>query len=103
LTFSILAALGQLTFNELNLQRLRFIKRRQDEGIDLAAKPTQPAKPPILQRVTESILSVSPIRKLSDDEYTDTLRAKIQHAQRELRIVGAQLEEAEAALEKTKV
>jgi len=131
LTFAILAALGQLGFNQLNLARIRYLQRRlgneqqqqlphpqalprvdnDDESTTtstsgspstaatLPAPVVEPAKPPFFQRLTERLLAFTPIRKVSDVEYTETLRVNIRKAKDELEIVDRQIADAERDLE----
>lgn len=120
LTFGIIAALGQLGFNEINLARIRYIQRRQgypptspsspsqdsidapsDGGDVSTASPSAPVptKAPFIQRFTETLLSFTPIRKVSDEEYTSTLRVKLRSAKEELEVVEAQIEDAQRDLE----
>lgn len=104
---AILASAGQFTFNELNVLRVNFIKRRavapseqesNDSKLSQQTKQIEPEMPSLLQKVTESVLSVSPIKKLSDEEYANTIKLKIRNADQELQSVKAQIEETEATL-----
>lgn len=56
-------------------------------------------KPPFWQRTTERLLSVTPIRKVSNEEYVDTLHARIHKAEQELRLVNGQMVELQQRLD----
>ena len=103
MTMAILASLGQLTFNELNLLRIQYIWRQGDSQSSLEASlrevPTDKDNLPLHQRVVDALFSVTPIRKISDEEYTHTLRVKTECARQELMEVTSQLEDVESALQ----
>lgn len=95
-TFALLALAGQAGLNQANVSRINYINRRRERLS--SPSPDQPevaSKPPVFQRVTESLLSVSPIRKVPDDEYVATLKEKIRNAEQEITIVKGQLEDLE--------
>lgn len=104
-TFAILATAGQLAFNELNILRINYITRHAaaTQNTDINEHGTYhtaaPYKAPFWQRTTERILSVTPIRKVSNEEYADTLRTRIQNAEQELRYVNNQMADVQQRLD----
>ena len=100
-TFGLFAVLGQLGFNELNLARIRYVEKRKQSEKELAStkRQAEPQKPPLYQRVTESFFSVAPIRRVSNEEYSETIRVKISKARDELAVVNGQVHDIEARLQ----
>lgn len=56
-------------------------------------------KPPFTQRMTEAVLSVTPIRKVSNEEYAETLKTRIQRSEQELSVVKRQMEDIQEQLD----
>lgn len=56
-------------------------------------------KPPLWQRTTEKLLAVTPIRKVSNEEYAETLHTRINTTERELRSVNGQMEHLQQRLD----
>ena len=100
-TFGLFALLGQLGFNELNLARIRYIQKRSQRETELGTVKLQagPPKPPLYQRVTESFFSVAPIRRVSNEEYAETIRVKISKTRDELAVVNDQVNDIEKRLQ----
>ena len=111
-TFTLFATLGQFGFNELNLLRIRYVSRRNgylnSDGVSGARDIENPqyspklVKPPLSQRLTEGFFSYTFIRKVSDEEFSQTLRKNLERVQVELSIVSHQLEDAEKLLEEAR-
>lgn len=103
-TFALFATAGQLAVNELNILRINYITRHtaatqlgSNEKEDEFQDPAQ-SKAPLWQRTTEKLLSVTPIRKVSNDEYAETLHSRIQNAEQELQAVNGQMEHLQKRL-----
>lgn len=110
-TFALFSCGAQLAFNQANALRVDYIKRRtkpthewsEEVGdADLAQTETVEEKAPLTQRMTEAILSVTPIRKVSNEEYAETLKMRIQKAEQELTIVSRQMEDIQQRLEQAR-
>jgi predicted nucleic acid-binding Zn-ribbon protein len=56
-------------------------------------------KPPLWQRTTEKLLAVTPIRKVSNHEYAETLHGRISTAERELQSVNGQMKHLQERLD----
>jgi hypothetical protein len=94
ITFALVGTIGQITFNQLDVLRIRYLSRlERSEAIQQQQEEAnEPLKPPLVQRVTDAIFSVTPIRKVSDEEYTNTLRGKIETTKRDLQTVDGEVE-----------
>lgn len=92
---------GQFLFNAANVYRIRYLTRNaaKAQAVPATTEPVQlEHKPSMLQRATESVLSVTPIRKLDDEEYSRTLRDKVSYARQELGLIDVQIKDAESRL-----
>lgn len=107
-TFAFFACSAQLAFNQLNVLRVNYIKRQEKpvqewskELGELDAPRPEPVeeKPPFTQRMTEAVLSVTPIRKVSNEEYAETLKTRIQRSEQELSVVKRQMEDIQEQLD----
>jgi len=83
----------------MNVLRVRLITRNKaKEADELDPERVIVKKPPLTQRVTEAVLSATPIRKVSNEEYVETLQGRIRDAEQELQIVQSHIEGAEQEL-----
>lgn len=99
-TFGLFAVLGQLGFNELNLARIRYVERNERASSQATTRlESEPRKPALYQRVTESFFSVAPIRRVSNEEYSETIKDKISKTQNELAVVNGQVHDIEERLQ----
>jgi hypothetical protein len=85
----------------MNVFRVRMItKTKAREADELDPESIVVKKAPLSQRVTEAVLSATPIRKVSNEEYVETLQGRILDAEQELQIVKGQIEGAEQELQR---
>lgn len=115
ITLALVGSLGQLTFNQLNIARIRYLSRQEatlplvvdasDAEIAGDSQTTQQLEPPpapplpLVHRVTDVLFSVTPIRKVSDEEYAVTLRDKVDQSRKDLQSVEQELEAIKARLD----
>lgn len=103
-TLALVGTVGQMTYNQLDTARIRYLSRRESTSPLLSeaekdgASERQPPLP-FVQRATDALFSLTPIRKITDDEYARTLEDKIAHSRKELSGVDAELEALNARLD----
>jgi hypothetical protein len=92
---SVFCTLGQVLYNEIGVQRLKFISRRYlipsqppTPSVSVPAEPPMP-KQPLLERVIFAI----GMNRLSDEEYITQLREERAAYLRRIAKLEAQLEE----------
>jgi hypothetical protein len=92
---SVFCTLGQVVYNEMGVQRLKFISRRYytpqpptPSTVSGLVKPSVPKKP-LLDRMIHAI----GINRLSDEEYVAQMREKRAVYQRRIEKLEARLEE----------
>lgn len=65
----------------------------------LRPMPVATERPPLRQRLMEKILAVTPVRKLSNDEYAEALQGRLRAAENELEKVDYQIGDIEQRLD----
>jgi hypothetical protein len=82
ITFALVGGLGQLAYNLLD--------QRHTNALE------QPTRPPMLQRVAAA--KWSPIRSLSNEQYTEMLREKVTAIEAEIALVDEDIEQLKTTL-----
>ena len=104
ITFALVGSIGQITFNQLDSLRINYLNRQESasRAEEQAKISNEPPKPPLVQRVTDALFSVTPIRKVSDEEYVKTLEGKIETTRGELSTVDGEVQLIMKRLEELK-
>ena len=97
---SVFCTLGQVLYNELGVQRLKFISRRYTipsqpptpSTVSGLAEPSMPKKP-----LLDRMIHVIGINKLSDEEYLAQMREKRAAYLQRIGKLEAQLEEDDSS------
>jgi hypothetical protein len=91
---SVFCTLGQVLYNEIGVQRLKFISRRYLIPPQPPAPTVSGAEPPMpKQPLLDRIIHVIGINKLSDEEYLTQMREKRAAYLRRIAKLESQLEE----------
>ncbi len=93
---SVFCTLGQVLYNEISVQRIKFISRRHPIPSQPPTPPTVsgPAEPPVpKKRLLDRMIRFIGINKLSDEEYLAKMREERAAYLRRIAKLEAQLEE----------